>query len=807
MPSIAPRLFVAALLASCASAHATCYPPTSPELLALDRDVDDRPQRAIAEGLRRLALPETARNPLLTAELHAIVAEASAQASRPDEVARHVADSRAALERVPAGAARENAWVRLQHIDATQRAMTGDADATARMVEAALTRVPADSPARSCLLAARSLTYLQTRALEKAAADAIEAYEIASAADDAYARINAAYHLAAIYRRAGLLDQAERMASEVAAYGERLQLFQLSMITSFLQAQVYTAAKKHDAALAAARRARELAVESGDPVNVAAATVGVCFALNDSGRFDDADALCRGGAQELAKAQRADLLGELRAQQARIALARGRPADAVRLLDAVLAKGATPLGPSYLARYLRYRAAAHEATGDLRGALDDLRRADVLEEDVSTREHVAAVSVIGAMNERVRGLAEQRALQARVDTQRRDLATQRTLRNVSIGFSAVALVLVALLAWLLRQSMRQRQALRRQEAMLRTVVQNAPDALVLLDGQRAVRYANRSLFGAGVGHAPGEPLTDVVPEPLAAPLRSALDSVYEKQAPATTLALRPDGADAVAYYEVHGTPVVEDGALVGALVRAADVTATHRLEREVVDASNRERLRLSSDLHEGLGQQLAGTAMLARAVVGDLDRGRAVSREAILEIADHLSDAVDSAREIARDLSPIAVERGSLGDALRRLAEDADDPSGLRVLAQWVANDVVVNDEAADHLYRIAREAVINATKHGGGSRIEIALTRANDELVLAVVDDGRGLPGALAGHGLGLRMIEYRARLLGGTALIQSTGGGGTRVEVRAPWSRCRRDRASTAAAPGVVGEAAVAN
>ncbi|MDE2305330.1 MAG: PAS domain-containing protein [Gammaproteobacteria bacterium] len=770
-------------------ASATCFPPPSPGLRSLDRAVDDHPNRALAQAQLRLARPPAANDPLLAAELHAIAADAALQAGRPDAVQMHLAAGLAALERAPAGNRRDTLGIRLRLTEVTDQMLAGTTAKVGARIDAILARPGLIPAVRSCVLATRSLFNLRNRSLADAAGDGIEAYQLAISSGDPYARMNAAYVLAAIYSQAGLAAQAAGMIDEVTDYAERKHSAHLRMLASFMQARILDAERRYPAALVAARTAQSLALANGAPLNIAAATVGVCAELVNLGSYATAARSCRIDESPLVAAHRGDLLGELHAQQARLDLAAHRPRAAIRRLDAVLGPGGTPLGPAYLARYLHYRAAAFDAVGDLTHELADLRRAEALENRVDDQDHVTAVAVISAMNERRVLLAHQRELQARIDNQRMQLRDQALVRELLSWFALATLILLALLTHLLRQSLRRGRSLRRQQAMLNTILRHAPDGMALLDDRGTVQYANRNPFDSTPADCTGRRLLDCVPAPMLATLRSALEAVYERRTASTMLAV--DGAERspARSYEMRAAPVLENGEFVGAVVRVADVTASRRLEREVVEASNRERLRLSSDLHEGIGQKLTGIALLLGGVVADLERNRPADRASLAQIAAHLSDSIEMVRTVARGLSPIAVARGSLSDALCRLAIDFERAGGMRVDARAIAAGIVVEDEAADHLYRIANEALINAHKHSSGALIRLSLARVGESLLLRVEDDGRGMADPGASEGLGLRLIEYRAHLLGGRVAIDSGRGRGTRISVLAAWSRCSRE------------------
>lgn len=105
----------------------------------------------------------------------------------------------------------------------------------------------------------------------------------------------------------------------------------------------------------------------------------------------------------------------------------------------------------------------------------------------------------------------------------------------------------------------------------------------------------------------------------------------------------------------------------------------------------------------------------------------------------------------------------------------------------------VLTDAASNHLYRIAQEAVINAIRHNYPKQVRIDLARVDDSLRLRVEDDGRGIGDAPStSNGLGLRIMRYRAQMLGGSLGIEAADGGGVRVECLCPVTPNRRASAS---------------
>ena len=215
-----------------------------------------------------------------------------------------------------------------------------------------------------------------------------------------------------------------------------------------------------------------------------------------------------------------------------------------------------------------------------------------------------------------------------------------------------------------------------------------------------------------------------------------------------------------------------------------DVTERKQLERAMLEAVSREQYRIGNDLHDGLGQELTGIALMLRCLAGRL----AVEHRQVLpdveSITRLVNNAVESTRSLARGLSPVNLERGGLRDALAGLAMHARSIYGIKVLfTNRIDPQIKLNAELANHLYRIAQEAVTNAVKHGRAHVVRLHLSSARRRVRLAIADDGRGMPNdALTTSGLGLRIMRYRARIAGGDLRFEAVEPSGTRVVCDCP-------------------------
>jgi two-component system sensor kinase FixL len=223
----------------------------------------------------------------------------------------------------------------------------------------------------------------------------------------------------------------------------------------------------------------------------------------------------------------------------------------------------------------------------------------------------------------------------------------------------------------------------------------------------------------------------------------------------------------------------------GQAVTIRDLTERRSLEREILDISERERIRIGHDLHDGLGQELSGTAMLSIALaqrLAEVDSVPAATASAAdaEQIADLIHESIRHTRELARGLCPLDMDDEGLPAAIRQLAERIARLPGVRCECELPAR-VGVDSATALHLHRIAQEALSNAVRHGKSGQITVRLIEAQHQLTLTVSDDGIGIPHPVPrGSGLGLRLMRYRAKMIGASIDIARGSPSGTVVTCR---------------------------
>lgn len=206
---------------------------------------------------------------------------------------------------------------------------------------------------------------------------------------------------------------------------------------------------------------------------------------------------------------------------------------------------------------------------------------------------------------------------------------------------------------------------------------------------------------------------------------------------------------------------------------------SQQLEREIIEISEREQRRIGRDLHDGLCQYFAAIGCGVASLRSDLlQRGLPDEAEKAAELADLVNNGVVQARELARGLVPVQMGGAGLGAALEELASSVARLHEIECVFEAEGDAEVSGASAATHLYRIAQEAINNATRHGRARWVEIALCGEGDSATLRITDNGSGITQtAPTGEGLGLNIMSYRARLVGGNLAVSQPAEGGTMI------------------------------
>jgi signal transduction histidine kinase len=214
-----------------------------------------------------------------------------------------------------------------------------------------------------------------------------------------------------------------------------------------------------------------------------------------------------------------------------------------------------------------------------------------------------------------------------------------------------------------------------------------------------------------------------------------------------------------------------------------EMGARERLEREILEISERERRAIGRDLHDSLGQHLTATALAGQVLEEKLAARSLAEATDARGVVNLIEDAVELTRSLARGLHPLEISADGLRTGLHELAAVVGDRFKVTCLFECNQSVLIEDGATATHLYRIAQEAVTNAVKHGQARHILIRLSRSGTGTQLMVIDDGVGLPEPLPpGDGMGLRIMAHRASISAGKFAVARGATGGTVVTCTVP-------------------------
>ncbi len=252
--------------------------------------------------------------------------------------------------------------------------------------------------------------------------------------------------------------------------------------------------------------------------------------------------------------------------------------------------------------------------------------------------------------------------------------------------------------------------------------------------------------------------------------------------------IRPDGVErsiqerAQVIFDTDGSPLRMVGTAQDVTEHKQAKVARRRFKEEL---EKKERERLATLLHDGVGQNLQAVNLGLKMVVENI--ATPVAAEILPELVEEVRKTIDQIRDLTEELSPVHLEHMDLAEAIRSQASKLT----VRVKADISVNTngdtyAFLSDRVKEHCFLIFQEALTNAIKHSGAEKIMVQLNIVDDNwLLMRISDDGCGFSmGQTIGQekGLGLSIIKERAMRLGGTADIRSKPGKGTTVTMKIP-------------------------
>jgi PAS domain S-box-containing protein len=327
------------------------------------------------------------------------------------------------------------------------------------------------------------------------------------------------------------------------------------------------------------------------------------------------------------------------------------------------------------------------------------------------------------------------------------------------------------------------QKLRESEARLASFMHYVPCAVFIKNLQGRYVFVNETcerVFRRKLEQWVGRTDADLWSKSLANKLRQIDQQIIsEKKAVETTESVHND--DGTQHWLTTRFPILDETGQPTMIGGAAiNITESRRLEREIQTVSEREQRRIGQDLHDGLGQYLTGIACMVKVLGAKLAEKKLPEAGDAQRITSMVNETIQQTRDLARGLCPVELETNGLQAALQELASRVTKLFNTKCEFNSAGVVQMYDNAAAVHLYRIAQEAINNAIKHGHASEIALGLTSANGQIVLTIQDNGSGLPtnGNHKPSGMGMRVMNYRAAMIGANVQVENLSDGGALVK-----------------------------
>lgn len=240
------------------------------------------------------------------------------------------------------------------------------------------------------------------------------------------------------------------------------------------------------------------------------------------------------------------------------------------------------------------------------------------------------------------------------------------------------------------------------------------------------------------------------------------------------------GRDGTPIYTIVSPRATYDsgGHFSGGFAVITDITERKKLEKEILDISERERQKIGNELHDDLGQHLIGIDVMTKVLKNNLKKKSPENASYAGEINQLVKEAIKKTRMLARGLCPVYLVSNGLESSLEELAESTSSIFGISCSFNCPRHVPIRDNSLATHLYYITKESIHNAIEHGHSTKIAIDLLNKKTIISLSILDNGIGIKDmSRPFFGIGLRIMNYRARMIGASLQVESDPGGGTLV------------------------------
>ncbi|MCG8566867.1 MAG: cache domain-containing protein [Desulfobacterales bacterium] len=305
------------------------------------------------------------------------------------------------------------------------------------------------------------------------------------------------------------------------------------------------------------------------------------------------------------------------------------------------------------------------------------------------------------------------------------------------------------------------------------LMEAAPDPIVNYDMGGRVIYINPAftrVFGWNPTECAGKKMDHFVPRACWPETRTMIQQVISGDEIVNVETRRYTKDGRIVDVSISGASVFDaDQALAGSIIILRDITRSKTLEKQVMQAGDRERMNIGHDLHDDLCPHLIGISGLAEVLKDELGAVHHPCAGLAEKMGDLMADAVDKTRQLARGLCPVHLVAHGFQGALEEIAAQFSFHPNMTIECRLDPGVEIGDNTRAIHLYHIAREAVNNGVKHSGARCIRIILEQETPSVApcpihLRIRDNGRGMDPIhtqSSGPGIGLQIMAYRAKII----------------------------------------------
>lgn len=327
--------------------------------------------------------------------------------------------------------------------------------------------------------------------------------------------------------------------------------------------------------------------------------------------------------------------------------------------------------------------------------------------------------------------------------------------------------------------------------LYQSIINSGSDAIVTVNKEGEIKTANQSIlsmFGYQVEEVIGCNVKMLLPLPFTAETSGFPDFESDSESKRSSYSdgeiqgIRKDGSLFPIELTVNEIDLEGERLYVGVI---RDQSRRRELQRIFLESGIEERRKIGRELHDGLGQMLTGIRMLSENLARKLAANALPGSEEVKELARMVSEADECARTLARGMIYVDVEKRGLSVALQNLCDQTERTSGVKCRFLEGCNTEFENHTMALHIYRIVQESVSNALKHGKPNEIKVRLSKNLFHTSVTIDDDGTGIPEDFdieEEPGMGLKIMKFRAGIMGGLLEITRTGDQLTRVRCIVP-------------------------